>query len=167
MIGQETADKEDGGGARSHFRLGGACACEASRWVSRRNGILRCGVAGKGKCRGAQPLRRSRVLNLLSSYHLALLPERLGPSAFGVGVSAASGSRAFGCWGSQGLRRAAWKAPLTFPHALGRGLRSVEFWLPPSRLVGRALLCMACRALVVRPWAPYLESLGLVVTFRS
>lgn len=43
MIGPKAAGEADGSGARSCFRLGGACARERSRWVSWGRGTLGCG----------------------------------------------------------------------------------------------------------------------------
>lgn len=55
MIGLEAAVVEDSGGARSRFRLGGACAPELSRWESGGSGSLGSGCDGeeRGRYHGA------------------------------------------------------------------------------------------------------------------
>lgn len=53
VIGVKTGDKSNEGGAKNHFRLGGACARELTPWVSRGRGILRRGALGRGKFCGA------------------------------------------------------------------------------------------------------------------
>ncbi|TKC43098.1 hypothetical protein EI555_007242 [Monodon monoceros] len=59
VIGPEAAGVEDSGGARSRFRLGGACAPELSRWVSCSRGILGSGRNGESSAPGPHPERTS------------------------------------------------------------------------------------------------------------